>query len=134
MNNLSYTEAYFLATLGTLTDPEDREPLINLLLGVYTCHLLGPFETTKGENLLKEIQKIQNNNVFFLLIDRLKDLGFIEVEKITSFPNVAINRITIENGKKGLVENPLPKKVLSLFRKKIRSSFESHKKSIQNMK
>lgn len=128
MDKLSSTETYFISALDALTDLEGMEPIINLLLGVYTCHLLGRLETSKRKDLLKEIEKIQEDNLFFLLINRLKNLGFIKVGKITSFPNLVINKITPNNGEKDLIKNLPPKKALSLLRKKVRSSFESHKK------
>lgn len=180
MDNLSYTNAYFVSTLSALTDPEDTEKITKLLLGIYVCHLLDYFGKNNEENLRKKIEDFQEKNILFSRVDGLKNLDLLEVEKIISFPNLDIKRITIKNGgsvftkngslsKKsilpqrvmlgpvsaqvGIVQhlkeipqrvredsgvwsdtelqkgsNLLPKRALSLFRKKIRDSFEQHKR------
>lgn len=128
MDNLSYIEAYFISALGTLKNPDDIEPLLSLLLGVYACQWLGRFETTKKKNVLKDIQTIQENNTLFILIDRLKHLGVFDVDKTTPFPNLGISRITTKGEIRFTTKKLLPKKVLSEYRKMILSSFSHTKK------
>src|SRR3990167_8510442 len=128
MDNLSNTEAYFFSTLTTLTDPEDMEKITNLLLGLYACDLLDRFEKSNRDTLLKEIENFQGENILFSLVDSLKNLGLLEIEKIISFPSLVINNIAIKNTRSVFIKNCLTTKAVSHFAKKIRSSFKTHKR------
>lgn len=100
MDHLSYTEAYFVSRLSALTDPEDIAKITTFLWDIF----LRQFEKSNGEFLLKKMEKFQEKNTLFSMVDRLKNLGFIQVEKIISFPNLVIHKIEIKNQEKFFIK------------------------------
>lgn len=100
MDHLSYTEACFVSRLSALTDPEDIEKITTFLWDIF----LTQFEKSNGEFLLKKMEEFQEKNTLFPMVDRLKNLGFIEVRKKISFPNFVIHNIERKNQEKFFIK------------------------------